>query len=67
MITVKWKKNIKINSNLRLGETPLTITKLPPTITSIIESKRTTVASDFFMILSKATKYFGQGSSYDFI
>ena len=57
LITVKWKKkNIKINSNLRLGDTPLTITKLPPTTTSIIESKRTTVASNFFMILSKATK-----------
>ena len=54
---MKWKKkNIKINSNLRLGDTPLTITKLPPTTTSIIESKRTTVASNFFMILSKATK-----------
>ena len=50
------KANIKISINLRLGDTPLTITKLPPAIISMIESKRKTVASDFFMILCMATK-----------
>lgn len=50
------KANIKISINLRLGDTPLTITKLPPAINSMIESKRILVASDFFMIVCMANK-----------
>ena len=50
------KENIKISSNLRLSDTLLTITKLPPAITTMIESKRKTVACDVFIILCMATK-----------